>query len=62
MSDNQDIKLAQWHFEQARLHNISDHTCGCPANKHDQRSIDAVEASLIVEETACTLEAIEARA
>jgi len=33
----------------------------CPANKHDQRTIDAVEAGIVVEEKACTLEA-EARA
>jgi len=62
MNVDQHIKVAQWHLEQARLHNISDHTCGCPANKHDQRAIDAVEAGLIVEEKACTLEAKEARA
>jgi len=62
MNVDQHIKVAQWHLEQARLHNISEHTCGCPANKHDQRAIDAVEAGLIVEEKACTLEAKEARA
>ncbi len=61
MNVDQHIKVAQWHLEQARLHNVSDHTCGCPANKHDQRAIDAVESGLIVEEKACTLEAKEAR-
>jgi len=61
MNVDQHIKVAQWHLEQARLHNVSDHTCGCPANKHDQRAIDAVEAGLIIEEKACTLEAKEAR-
>jgi hypothetical protein len=61
MNVDQHIKVAQWHLEQARLHNVSDHTCGCPANKHDQRAIDAVEAGLIIEEKACTIEAKEAR-
>ncbi len=58
----QPIKVAQWHLKQTRLHNVSDHTCGCPANKHDQRAISVVEAGLIVEEKACTLAAKEARA
>jgi len=55
MNVDQHIKVAQWHLEQARLHATSDHSCGCPVNKHDQRAIDAVEAGLIVEEKACTV-------
>lgn len=57
MNVDQHIKVAQWHLEQARLHNSSDHACGCPANPHDQKAIDAVEAGLIVEEKTCDLPA-----
>ena len=55
MNVDQHMKVAQWHLVQARLHNSSDHACGCPANEHDQKAIDAVEAGLIVEEKTCDL-------
>ena len=57
MNVDQHIKVAQWHLEQARLHNVSEHSCGCPPNKHDQRAIDAVEAGLIEEERSCSVSA-----
>ena len=56
MNVDQHIKVAQWHLEQARLHATTDHACGCPANAHDQKAIDAVEAGIIVEEQACAIE------
>ena len=56
MNVDQHIKVAQWHLEQARLHATTDHACGCPANSHDQKAIDAVEAGIIVEEQACAIE------
>ncbi|WP_299790518.1 hypothetical protein [uncultured Shewanella sp.] len=55
MNVDQHLKVAQWHIEQARLHATSDHACGCPANAHDQKAIDAVEAGLIQEEKTCDL-------
>ncbi len=57
MNVEQHIKVAQWHIEQARLHATSDHACGCPANAHDQRAIDAVDAGKIVEEKTCDIPA-----
>ena len=56
MNVDQHLKVAQWHLEQARLHATSEHSCGCPANPHDQKAIDAVEAGMIVEEQACAIE------
>ncbi len=54
MNVDQHIKVAQWHIEQARLHATSDgHSCGCPANPHDQKAIDAVESGKITEENSC---------
>ena len=48
MNVDNHLKVAQWHVEQARLHAASDsHKCGCPANDHDQKAIDAVEAGLL---------------
>ena len=55
MNVDQHLKVAQWHLEQARLHNVSDHSCGCPANPHDQKAIDAVETGIIAEEKACSV-------
>lgn len=55
MNVDQHIKVAQWHLEQARLHAISDHACGCPANAHDQKAIDAIEAGLVEEEKSCSI-------
>ncbi len=46
MNVEQHIKVAQWHLEQARLHAISDHSCGCPANPHDQKAIDAWDKAM----------------
>jgi len=28
---------------------------GCPANKHDELAIDAIEAGLVTEEKACSV-------
>ena len=48
MNVDSHLKVAQWHVEQARLHADGDsHKCGCPANEHDQKAIDAVEAGLL---------------
>ena len=48
MNVDNHLKVAEWHVEQARLHAASDtHKCGCPANDHDQKAIDAVEAGLL---------------
>ncbi len=60
MNVEQHLKIAQWHTEQARLHATSEHSCGCPANEHDQKAIDAIDAMLagqaaIKEETSCNL-------
>lgn len=60
MNVDQHIKVAQWHLEQARLHATSEHSCGCPANPHDQKAIDAIEAALagakgVEEEKDCSL-------
>ena len=60
MNVEQHIKVAQWHLEQARLHAISTHSCGCPANDHDQKAIDAIDAMMagagkIDEEKDCSL-------
>ena len=56
MNVDQHIKVAQWHLEQARLHAVKgDHTCGCPANPHDQKAIDAVESGDIKEEKSCSV-------
>ncbi len=55
MNVDQHIKVAQWHLEQARLHATSEHACGCPANAHDQKAIDAIEAGIVKEEKTCTL-------
>ncbi len=57
MNVDQHLKVAQWHIEQARLHAArASHTCGCPANEHDQKAIDAVESGKIKEEDAsCSL-------
>ncbi len=44
MNVDQHLKVAQWHTEQARLHAVGGHSCGCPANPHDQKAIDAIEA------------------
>lgn len=50
------LKVAQWHIEQARMHATKDgYSCGCPANEHDQKAIDAVEAGLIQEVTTCSV-------
>lgn len=47
MNVDSHLKVAEWHVEQARLHAANgDHKCGCPANEHDQKAIDAVEAGL----------------
>jgi len=46
MNIDQHIKVAQWHLEQARLHNEGDHVCGCPVNAQYHHSIDEVEAML----------------
>ena len=47
MNVDSHLKVAQWHIEQARQHAQSgDYKCGCPANDHDQKAIDAVEAGL----------------
>jgi len=58
MNVEQHIKVAQWHLEQARLHAISDHACGCPANAHDQKAIDAFDAGLhtVKEEKTCEID------
>ncbi len=58
MNVDQHLKVAQWHMEQARLHATSEHSCGCPANPHDQKAIDAIEAAMagakgVEEETTC---------
>ncbi len=60
MNVEQHIKVAQWHLEQARLHATSEHSCGCPANPHDQKAIDAIDAMLagskgIDEEKGCSV-------
>ena len=56
MNVDQHIKVAEWHMEQARLRAANgDHSCGCPANEHDQKAIDAVEKGNIEEETACSV-------
>lgn len=55
MNVDQHIKVAQWHLEQARLHATSEHACGCPANAHDQKAIDAIEAGIVLEEKTCEL-------
>lgn len=56
MNVDQHLKVAQWHLEQARLHSANgDHKCGCPANDHDQKAIDAVEKGIIEEEKACNV-------
>jgi len=56
MNVDSHLKVAQWHIEQARLHSTEDgYSCGCPANDHDQKAIDAVEAGLIKEEKSCSL-------
>ncbi len=48
MNIDSHLKVAQWHVEQARLHSANDsHKCGCPANEHDQKAINAVEAGLL---------------
>ena len=48
MNVDSHLKVAQWHVEQARQHALSgDYKCGCPANDHDQKAIDAVEAGLL---------------
>jgi hypothetical protein len=57
MNVDQHLKVAQWHIEQARLHATSDHKCGCPANPHDQKAIDAVESNMIIEEKTCDIPA-----
>ncbi|MFK5970463.1 MAG: hypothetical protein QM487_10130 [Candidatus Marithrix sp.] len=46
MNVDQHLKVAEWHLEQARLHSAGEHHCGCPANEHDQKAIDAVEVAL----------------
>jgi hypothetical protein len=57
MNVDQHLKVAQWHIEQARLHaENGDHSCGCPANKHDQKAIDAVESGLVAEEKSCAVQ------
>jgi hypothetical protein len=56
MNVDQHLKVAQWHMEQARLHATSEHSCGCPANPHDQKAIDAVESGAIFEELSCSVE------
>jgi len=56
MNVDSHLKVAQWHIEQARLHSTEDgYSCGCPANEHDQKAIDAVEAGLIKEEKSCSI-------
>lgn len=59
MNVDSHLKVAQWHVEQAMLHTASDgHKCGCQANEHDQKAIDAVEAGLFnvkEEAEACSL-------
>lgn len=48
MNVDSHLKVAQWHIEQARQHaQDGDYKCGCPANEHDQKAIDAVEAGLL---------------
>ena len=61
MNVEQHIKVAQWHLEQARLHATTEHSCGCPANPHDQKAIDAIDAMLaagtaIEEEKSCNVQ------
>jgi len=58
MNVDNHLKVAQWHIEQARLHATQEgYKCGCPANEHDQKAIDAVEAGLfnVKEENACAV-------
>ncbi len=56
MNVDQHLKVAQWHIEQARLHATeSGYSCGCPANEHDQKAIDAVESGIITEEKSCSV-------
>ena len=55
MNVDQHLKVATWHIEQARLHATSEHACGCPANEHDQKAIDAIEAGMVKEETTCAV-------
>jgi len=56
MNVDQHLKVAQWHIEQARLHATeSGYSCGCPANEHDQKAIDAVESGKIEEEKTCAV-------
>lgn len=60
MNVDQHIKVAQWHLEQARLHNEGGHSCGCPVNDHYQKIITEMEAVLageaqVQEELACDL-------
>lgn len=48
MNVDSHLKVAAWHVEQARLHATSDtYKCGCPANDHDRKAIDAIEAGLL---------------
>lgn len=58
MNVDNHLKVAQWHIEQARQHALNpNYKCGCPANEHDQKAIEAVEAALtgVREETACAV-------
>lgn len=56
MNVDQHLKVAQWHIEQARLHTTKEgYSCGCKANSHDQKAIDAVEAGMVKEENSCSI-------
>ncbi len=56
MNVDQHLKVEQCHLEQARLHATTEHKCGCPANAHDQKALDAVEAGMIKEEKTCDID------
>ncbi len=53
MNVDQHLKVAQWHIEQARLHALGGHSCGCPLNEHYKKIIEEVESGMIKEELSC---------
>ncbi len=56
MNVDQHLKVAQWHMEQARLHATKEgYSCGCKANPHDQKAIDAIESGMVKEEESCAI-------
>jgi len=54
MNVDQHLKVAQWHIEQARLHALGGHSCGCPLNEHYKKIIEEVESGKIQEELSCS--------